>query len=48
MSRAYTAAETAAGDSVVYKELDGVDHMALIDPAETAWTEVHRFLAGLL
>ncbi|MDJ0952836.1 MAG: type II 3-dehydroquinate dehydratase [Acidimicrobiia bacterium] len=48
MSRAYTAAATAAGDNVVYKELDGVDHMALIDPAETAWNEVRRFLAGLL
>ncbi len=47
MSRAYTAAAAEAGDTVTYRELDGVDHMALIDPAEAAWTEVCRFLDSL-
>jgi acetyl esterase/lipase len=40
MSRAYVAAAEAVGDPVTYRELDGVDHMSLIDPRSPAWALV--------
>jgi 3-dehydroquinate dehydratase type II len=40
MSRRYAAAATAAGDALTYLELDGVDHMPLIDPHSPAWTAI--------
>jgi acetyl esterase/lipase len=47
-SRAYTAAALAASDSVRLRELPGVDHFALIDPASDAWAIVVEELARLL
>jgi len=44
MSRTYVAAAQAAGDDVIYREIDGVDHMSLIDSTTPAW----RSLAGEL
>jgi acetyl esterase/lipase len=47
MSRAYAAAAEELGDSVSLYELDGVDHLSLIDPRSPAWTttlaEIRRF-----
>jgi acetyl esterase/lipase len=40
MSRSYAAAARTAGDEVAYHELDGVDHMSLIDPTHPAWQTV--------
>jgi 3-dehydroquinate dehydratase type II len=37
MSRSYAKAAAAAGDIVTYHELDGVDHISLIDPSHEAW-----------
>ncbi len=48
MSRSYANAAARAGDDVTYRELDGVDHMELIDPTSAAWTEVARYLDDLL
>jgi len=38
MSRHYVTAAVAAGDTVKYHELDGADHMSLIDPSHKAWS----------
>jgi acetyl esterase/lipase len=43
-SRDYAAAAAAAGDLVELVELAGADHMAVVDPASTAWAEVTRRL----
>ncbi len=40
MSRAYVAAAATAGDPVTYRELEGVDHMSLIDARSPAWAAV--------
>ncbi len=40
MSRSYFAAARAAGDDIDYHELDGVDHMNLVDPKHPAWQTV--------
>ena len=37
MSRSYAAAATAAGDRVTFHELDGGDHMSVVDPRHPAW-----------
>lgn len=47
MSRAYAVAARAAGDIVSLRELDGVDHLSLIDPRSTAWAAVVSELQGL-
>jgi acetyl esterase/lipase len=39
-SRAYAAAASAAGDPVELVELADIDHMTLIDPSSSAWSEV--------
>ena len=38
MSRAYTAAATAAGDDVTYHEIESIGHMELIDVGHHAWS----------
>lgn len=48
MSRSYVGDAADAGDTVVYEELDGVDHFALIDPESVAWAKVVRGLDQLL
>jgi pimeloyl-ACP methyl ester carboxylesterase len=40
MSRRYAAAAARAGGPVDLVELPGVEHFALIDPLEPAWTQV--------
>jgi acetyl esterase/lipase len=45
-SRDYVAAARAAGDSVVYHEVAGADHFAVIDPAHPAWRGVRDHLDG--
>jgi hypothetical protein len=44
MSRAYAA---RPGGDVRLVELDGVDHFALIDPLDAAWTTVVDNLGAL-
>jgi acetyl esterase/lipase len=39
-SRRFTAAASAAGDQVTYRELVGVEHFAVIDPESAAWPSV--------
>ena len=39
-SRTYVDQARAAGDSVVFVELDGADHSVLIDDQSTAWDEI--------
>ena len=46
-SLAYSAAARAAGDDVQLLELDGVDHMALIDPTSDAWARTVDALVRL-
>jgi 3-dehydroquinate dehydratase type II len=48
LSREYVGAAADAGDTVVYDELEGVDHFALIDPTSVAWSKVVRGLDQLL
>jgi 3-dehydroquinate dehydratase type II len=48
MSRDYAAAATAAGDRVIYEELDDVGHMELIDPSHEAWQRATASLAALV
>jgi len=47
-SERYAEAAETAGDEVEFVRLDGVDHMALIDPSSAAWetcrTETLRLL----
>lgn len=40
MSRGYVAAAREYGDTASLRELDGVDHLSLIDPRTPAWTVV--------
>ncbi|MGN6698453.1 MAG: alpha/beta fold hydrolase [Thermomicrobiales bacterium] len=47
-SRVYAAAARAAGDSVRFRELPGVDHFALIDAASDTWASVVEDRARLL
>ena len=47
MSRAYVSAARKAGDTVDYRELDGVDHMSLINPMTPAGTAVISVLDRL-
>ncbi len=47
MSRSYVTAATAAGDQVTYHEIDGADHMSLIDTDHDAWSIVTRELDAL-
>jgi 3-dehydroquinate dehydratase type II len=47
LSRAFAGAAADAGDTVVYHELEGVDHRSLIDPTSTAWVRVVEELAAL-
>ncbi|MGA9597990.1 MAG: alpha/beta hydrolase, partial [Acidimicrobiia bacterium] len=50
MSRAYAAAAGEAGDTVVYRELEGVDHSSLINPksaaGQTVIAEIDKLSAG--
>ena len=39
-SQSYSRAARQSGDTVIYHEFDGVDHMSLIDPASEAWQTV--------
>jgi dipeptidyl aminopeptidase/acylaminoacyl peptidase len=48
MSREYVGTAADAGDTVVYDELEGVDHFALIDPTSVAWSKVVRGLGPLI
>ena len=45
-SRSYAATAADAGDKCRLLELDGVDHMALIDPASDAWRRTGDALVG--
>jgi len=47
MSRRYAAAATAAGDAVTYVEIDGADHMDVIDRDHEAWSAVITELESL-
>ncbi len=40
MNRAFCSSAEAAGDPVTYREVDGVDHMSLIDPQSDVWNVV--------
>jgi dipeptidyl aminopeptidase/acylaminoacyl peptidase len=46
-SRVYAAAARAAGDDCSLRELSGVDHFQLIDPAGDAWAIVRARLEAL-
>jgi 3-dehydroquinate dehydratase type II len=48
MSRAYVAAAQAAGDVITYRELDGVDHMSLIDTTSATGRSVAGYLGSLI
>lgn len=48
ISRDYAAAGAAAGDDARLRELPGVDHFAVIDPATAAWETIVAELDGLL
>jgi len=45
VSEAYRAAAAAAGQDVGLRVLDGLDHMALVDPASPAWPTVLAAIA---
>jgi acetyl esterase/lipase len=47
-SRAYAGAAQVAGDDVRLRELPGVDHFTLVDPASAAWAIAVAELARLL
>jgi acetyl esterase/lipase len=47
MSRQYAAAATAAGDAMTYHEIDGADHMDVIDRDHEAWSTVVTELESL-
>ncbi|MFE1165944.1 alpha/beta hydrolase family protein [Nocardiopsis sp. NPDC058789] len=44
-SRDYVAAARAAGETVDYREVPGIDHFAVIDPERAAWRQVRDALA---
>lgn len=44
----FAAEAEASGDEVDYHRLEGVGHMALIDPASPAWTVARRSILDLL
>ena len=48
LSRAYVSAAQAAGDDARLRELPGVDHFAVIDPASAAWAVIVDELTTLL
>jgi dipeptidyl aminopeptidase/acylaminoacyl peptidase len=48
VSQAYVAAARAAGDSITYRELAGVDHFDVIDPHSRAWAITVEALRKLL
>lgn len=48
MSRQYAGTAADAGDTVVYDELEGVGHFALIDPTSVAWSKVVRGLGRMI
>ena len=48
LSRTYAAAALAAGDDARLRELSGVDHFAVIDPASPAWAIIVEELTALL
>lgn len=48
VSQDYTLAALAAGDQVDLIELEGVDHITLIDPKSSAWTRVIEALEDVL
>ena len=48
LSREYVGTAADAGDTVVYDELEGVDHFALIDPTSVAWSKIVRGLDQLV
>jgi acetyl esterase/lipase len=48
ISRDYAAKAQALGDPVTYLELEGIDHMDVIDPHSTAWERTIEALEALL
>lgn len=48
ISRDYAARAKALGDPVTYLELEGIDHLDVIDPRSTAWERTVEALEALL